>query len=73
MTPNKSVNHKETLALAAAVRDACVQAALDAYETARMDGLCHDGAWEVAVSAMRALNVERVVHNMDAEKRAQGS
>lgn len=47
-------------AVAAAVRAACVQAALDAYETARMDGLCHEGAWEAAVSAMRMLDVDRI-------------
>ncbi|MFN2136268.1 MAG: hypothetical protein ACK2UK_09955 [Candidatus Promineifilaceae bacterium] len=37
--------------LAAAVGDAHLQAALAAYEDARMDGLCHDGAWEIALQA----------------------
>lgn len=46
---------------AAAVRDACVRVALNAYENARMDGLCHEGAWEAAVSAMRMLDVDRIV------------
>lgn len=32
-----------------------VDAAVGAYETARMDGLCHEGAWEVAISAARNL------------------
>jgi len=52
-----------TLELATTIRDACIKVALDAYENARMDGLCHDGAWEVAVGAMRGLNVERIVNN----------
>lgn len=52
-------------ALAVAVRDACVQAALNAYENARMDGLCHDGAWEVAVGAIRALNVQRIIQQTE--------
>lgn len=30
-----------------------VETAVEAYETARMDGLCHEGAWEVAISAAR--------------------
>ena len=47
--------------VAAQVRDACVRVALNAYENARMDGLCHDGAWEAAVGAMRMLDVERIV------------
>lgn len=47
--------------VAAQVRDACVRVALNAYENACMDGLCHDGAWEAAVGAMRMLDVERIV------------
>lgn len=70
MTSSTAMNGQETVALGEAVRKACVQAALDAYENARMDGLCHDGAWEVAVGAMRALNVERVIRDLDVEKRA---
>lgn len=59
---------KTPVALASAVREACVRAALEAYENARMDGLCHDGAWEVAVGAMRALNVERLVQDLGDRK-----
>ena len=55
--------------IADAVRAACVKAALDAYENARMDGLCQEGAWEVAVGAMRALDVARVVQSVGAEER----
>ena len=36
-----------------AARQACVDAALDGYENARLSGLCHEGAWEAAVSAIR--------------------
>ena len=52
-------------ALAFAIRDACVQTALNAYENARMDGLCHDGAWEGAGGAMRVLNVRRIMQEME--------
>jgi formiminotetrahydrofolate cyclodeaminase len=52
--------------LTAAVREACVDAAIDGYERASISGLCHEGAWEAAVSAIRmaALDAlaERVVH-----------
>lgn len=51
------------LELAHAVRDACVQAALDACEDARMAGLCWDGAWEAAIEAIRILDVERIVRS----------
>lgn len=36
-----------------AVRRACVDAAIDGYERASISGLCHEGAWEAAVSAIR--------------------
>ncbi len=57
----------ESLALrvAQAVRDACVRAALDGYERARMDGLCDEGALEVAMDAVRSLDVARLVRELD--------
>ncbi len=63
--------HEQTsVALAEAIREACVQAALDAYENARMDGLCHDGAWEVAIGAIQRLNVARLVQEEQREYRS---
>lgn len=43
--------------LAESVRQACVAAALAGYEDAAQSGLCHEGAWEAAVSAIRRLDV----------------
>jgi hypothetical protein len=43
--------------LAERVRAACVEAALKAYEEAGVQGLCAEGRWEVAVSAMRTLDL----------------
>jgi hypothetical protein len=37
--------------MATAVADPRILAALTAYDIARTDGLCHDGAWECAVVA----------------------
>ena len=48
------------LRLAEAVRTACLESVLQAYEDAQMRGLCHEGAWEVAVGALRALDVEQI-------------
>jgi hypothetical protein len=47
--------------LAERVRAACIRAALDAYEDAAIRGLCPEGAWEAAVSAMRALDLTALV------------
>lgn len=39
------------------IRAALIQAALNGYEQAAMSGLCGEGAWEAAVSAMRQLDL----------------
>ncbi|MDX1431268.1 MAG: acetyltransferase [Gammaproteobacteria bacterium] len=56
-----SASQEKHQELARAVRDACIEAALEGYESARISGLCHEGAWEAAVSAMRVLDLERVL------------
>ena len=43
----------DALRVAEQVRAALLQSALAAYEDAALQGLCCEGAWEVAVSAMR--------------------
>ena len=54
--------------LATAVRDACVQVAVAAYEDAAMSGLCHEGAWECAVDAMCSLNVGQLIAGLQKER-----
>lgn len=53
--------------IAEAVRQACVEAALDAYEDAQIRGLCREGAWEVAIEAVRTLDVAALI--VAAEKK----
>jgi hypothetical protein len=52
---------QENQALVQAVRAACVQAALDAYEEGGIAGLCEEGRWELALDAVRVLDVTRVL------------
>lgn len=40
------------------IRAALIQAALRGYEEASLSGLCCEGAWEAAVSAMRQLDLQ---------------
>lgn len=49
-------------AIAEDVHRACVETTLSAYESARMDGLCHEGAWEIAVNALRQLDLDAILH-----------
>jgi hypothetical protein len=46
--------------LAEKVRQACLQAALDAYEQAGFSGLCEEGRLEVALDAIRQLDVAKL-------------
>lgn len=49
------------LAFAETVREACLRAALQAYEDAGISGLCGEGRWEMAVQAVRCLDLRPVV------------
>jgi hypothetical protein len=51
----------EKLLLAEAVRQACLYVALASYQDALMNGLCHEGAWECALGAMRTLDVSAII------------
>lgn len=44
--------------LAEAVRAACIKAALEAYEEGGVLGLCAEGRWEYAISALQQLDLE---------------
>ena len=49
------------LQLAETVREACLRATLQAYESAGISGLCGEGRWELAVQALRTLDLAPVV------------
>ena len=47
--------------LAEAMREACLNAARQAYENAGISGLCEEGRRECAVDAIRSLDIEAVI------------
>lgn len=53
--------------LAEAIRTACLEAALRAYEDAGISGLCEEGRWECAVDAIKGLDLTALI------KQATGS
>ncbi len=56
--------------IAEVVRQACLKAASDAYEQTGISGLCDKGRWEVAIGAIRQLDIDKRVHDKqdDAEQ-----
>lgn len=62
------MNGDDILRLAESVRSACVRAAVDGYQQAAISGLCHEGAFEAAVDAMRMLDLDTLLQaQRDAE------
>lgn len=47
--------------VAETVREACWKAARDAYENAGISGLCEEGRWEVALGAIRSLDLDALM------------
>ena len=52
----------DTHRLAQTVRESSICAALDGYERAGLGGLCAEGRWEMAIDAIRSLDLDAVVH-----------
>lgn len=60
---NSTSNAIDNADLPEKIRAACIQAALDGYENAAISGLCAEGAFEAAISAIRMLDVDAVADN----------
>lgn len=58
---------RRKLGLAEIVRRVCVEAAIGGYERAALSGLCREGAWEAAISAMRMVELEALVSPGDVD------
>ena len=50
--------------LAKRVRDACLEAVLQAYEDAGLQGLCAEGRWEAAVGALKTIELAPLLHDL---------
>lgn len=48
-------------AVAEAVRMACYEKASQSYEDAGIQGLCEEGRWEVALDAMKSMDLKPVI------------
>jgi hypothetical protein len=59
-----SVDLKRDHQIAEAVRVACLQTAQQGYERAAADGLCDEGALEVALDTIRSLDIESLLRQL---------
>jgi hypothetical protein len=56
---------REKWRIAEAVKAACAQAGLEAFEHAAISGLCFEGSLECAVGAIQAVNVGEIIRELD--------
>ena len=63
------MNAPGTRELAEAVRAACITAAQQGYAQAAMSGLCHEGAVEAALDAIKMLDLETVLAGVETDKK----
>ena len=50
--------------LAEAVREACLEAARKGYEEASQSGLCHEGAVEASLDAIRMVDLRKLLEKV---------
>ncbi len=50
--------------LAKLIRKACLDAVLQAYEDAGIQGLCAEGRWEAAISALRTVELAPLLREL---------
>lgn len=55
----------DPIAIAEAVRQACLEAALEAYEDGGISGLCQEGRWELAVQRIRHLDLAPILATLE--------
>jgi hypothetical protein len=64
----------DPLRLAEKVRDACLHAAMDAYEQAGISGLYQEGRWELALQEIRSLDLQSLIDKVqEMERKSTGS
>ncbi|MGA9752018.1 MAG: hypothetical protein WBS54_09535 [Acidobacteriota bacterium] len=64
---------EELRALAERVRNLCRETAVRAYEEAATAGLCHEGAWEAAMDAIRTLDLEGLLSSRRPPANGEGA
>ena len=66
---NSEFSEADLEALAEAVRRACVDEAVSAYEYGGMSGLCVEGRWDLAMDRLRSLDSGAVLREWLAARK----
>lgn len=63
---NKEADRSREILIAEAVREACIKVAKESFQEALFSGLCSDGAAEMALGALKSLDIGQIIQ--DTEK-----
>ena len=55
---------ERALRIATAVKFECLRAAVESYDDARIRGLCQEGAWDLAMDALKSIDIEAVLKRL---------
>jgi hypothetical protein len=58
--------------LAKRIRETCIEAVLQAYEDAGIQGLCPEGRWEAVVDALRTIELAPLLRELKTVGRVIG-
>lgn len=58
--------------IAQIIQSSCIQAAIEGYQNAAISGLCHEGACEASVSAIRMVDIDQLVESYLGETSDSG-
>ncbi len=70
---NSESTSATALKVAEAIRDACREAVVEAWEDAGIQGLCVEGRCEVAVGAIERIGLKRIVERVLDERSGASS
>ena len=63
-TGEGTLNRQKLLQVATHTKAVCLKTALEAYEYAKIKGLCQEGAWDYAIDATRSVDVEQLLDDL---------
>ena len=57
------ISNQTMLLIAEKVKSACIKAAIEGYQNAAISGLCHEGASEASISAIRMVDLAPLIQD----------
>lgn len=63
-TAGEPAEDERALRIATAVKFECLRAAVESYDDARIRGLCQEGAWDLAMDALKSIDIAAILKQL---------